>query len=134
MHAWPITSAEWVGIVDDDCSIRRSLARLLRARGIHCNTFASAEDYFRQTSSPPRCLIVDIQLGLSTGFELRDRLVAIDPEPPPIIFISARDDLVMMQRTQGFGVSAWLRKPVRADELLDALRPHLRHASMSGAQ
>jgi FixJ family two-component response regulator len=131
MHLWPVASEEWVGLVDDDSSIRRSLARLLHAQGIQANTFASADEYFRHTQGSPCCLVVDIQLGLSTGFELRDRLLMSVSEPPPIIFISARDDLTTLQRMQGHGVSAWLRKPVRADALMSAIRPHLRSSSMS---
>jgi FixJ family two-component response regulator len=131
MHLWPVASEEWVGIVDDDCSIRRSLARLLRAQGIHADAFSSAEEYFRHTQGPPCCLVVDIQLGLFTGLELRDRLLETVSEPPPIIFISARDDLATLQRMQRRGVTAWLRKPVRADALMAAIRPHLRSSSMS---
>ncbi|MFL5616256.1 MAG: response regulator transcription factor [Gemmatimonadaceae bacterium] len=131
MHLWPVASKEWVGIVDDDSSIRRSLARLLHAQGIQATTFASADEYFRHTQGSPCCLVVDIQLGLSTGLELRDRLLMSVSEPPPIIFISARDDLTALQRMQGHGVSAWLRKPVRADALMSAIHPHLRSSSMS---
>lgn len=134
MHPWPIASEEWVGIVDDDCSIRRSLLRLLRLQGIHADTFASADEYFRHTKGEPCCLVVDIQLGMCTGFELRDRLVRTVPEPPPIVFISALDDLATLQRTQGRVVSAWLRKPVRADALLAAIRPHFRSSSLAAVK
>src|SRR5215831_12199035 len=41
----------WIGIVDDDASIRKSLARMFRGNGIRTMTFESAEEYL------DRCVI-----------------------------------------------------------------------------
>ena len=129
MLSWPTAIEEWVGIVDDDESIRRSLARYLRVNGIATQTFGSAEEFLQCESDLPSCLVIDVQLGTSTGFELRDRLAARVRTIPPIIFITARDDLVALQQTNGDGACGWLRKPFRADDLLELIRPHLREAS-----
>ena len=66
-----------VGVVDDDESVRRSLARLLRAAGMQPTTYASAEE-FRADVQPPRfdCLVLDVQLPGMSGLELRNRLAA----------------------------------------------------------
>lgn len=129
MQPWPTATEEWVGIVDDDESIRRSLARFLRVNGISVQTFGSAEEYLRLSCSHPCCLVIDVQLGTSTGFELRDRLAARGSSLPPIIFISARDDLAALHDTQGHGAYGWLRKPFSPDALLSLVRPHLREPS-----
>ena len=129
MLSWPTAIEEWVGIVDDDESIRRSLARYLRVNGIASQTFGSAEEFLHCESSLPSCLVIDVQLGTSTGFELRDRLAARVQTIPPIVFITARDDLVTLQQTNGEGACGWLRKPFRADDLLALIRPHLRETS-----
>jgi FixJ family two-component response regulator len=129
MLSWPTAIEEWVGIVDDDESIRRSLARYLRVNGIATQTFGSAEEFLHCGHSLPSCLVIDVQLGTSTGFELRDRLVARVRTIPPIIFITARDDLATLQQTSGDGACGWLRKPFRADDLLSLIRPHLGAAS-----
>jgi FixJ family two-component response regulator len=109
----------WVGIVDDDDSVRRALARFLRISGISVETFASAAEYLSYSGMPPSCLVIDVQLGASTGFDLRDRLAARDGGLPPIIFITACDDIAAFDPGQGRGVSAWLRKPLRAQALVD---------------
>jgi len=126
MLPWPTAVEEWVGIVDDDESIRRSLARYLRVIGIATQTFGSAEEFLQCESGLPSCLVVDVQLGTSTGFELRDRLAARAPSIPPIVFISARDDLAALEEANGEGACGWLRKPFRAEELVALIRPHLR--------
>ena len=120
-----IASNEWVGIVDDDESIRRSLIRLLRVLGVRGESFGSADEYLEQVSSPPGCLLIDVQLGTSTGFELFDRLVARDAVVPPVIFISAYDDPATLRRAQTSGARGWLRKPFTAAALLELIEPHL---------
>lgn len=109
----------WVGIVDDDDSVRRALARFLRISGVRVETFASAAEYLSYSGTPPSCLVIDVQLGTTTGFDLRDRLSARDGVLPPIIFITACDDIAGFDPGQGRGVSAWLRKPLRAQVLVD---------------
>ncbi len=120
----PIASEEWVGIVDDDESIRRSLVRLLRVLGICAETFGTADEYLEQVQSPPRCLLIDVQLGTSTGFELFDRLAARDAIVPPTIFISAYDDPATLQRARARGARGWLRKPFTAAALLELIDPY----------
>lgn len=129
MLSWPTAIEQWVGIVDDDESIRRSLARYLRVNGIASQTFGSAEEFLQCESGLPSCLVIDVQLGTSTGFELRDQLASRVRTIPPIVFITARDDLATLRQTSGDGACGWLRKPFRADDLLTLIRPHLREPS-----
>ena len=117
------TSEEWVAIVDDDESIRRSLVRLLRLLGIRAETFETGDQYLGHVLSPPRCLLVDVQLGTSTGFELLDRLASLGPVVPPIIFISAYDDPATLQRALASGAQGFLRKPFSAAALLELITP-----------
>lgn len=130
MIQWSIATDEWVGIVDDDESIRRSLARLLRVQGIRTETFGSADEFLDQRFGTPSCLVIDVQLGTSTAFDLLDRLAAKGAPLPPIIFITARDDLAALQLGHPNIACGWLRKPLRADALLALLRPHLAHQSV----
>jgi FixJ family two-component response regulator len=109
----------WVGIVDDDESVRRALARYLRICGIRVETFGSAAEFLSYGGTAPSCLVIDVQLGTSTGFELRDCLFDRDAPPPPMIFITACDDIAAFDPGHGRGISAWLRKPLRAEALVD---------------
>lgn len=64
----------YVGVVDDDESLRRALARLLRAAGMQPVAYASAEE-FRADAKQPRfaCLVVDVQLPGMSGVDVRGR-------------------------------------------------------------
>ena len=118
----------WVGIVDDDASIRCSLARAFLGSGIRVETFGSAEEYLSRTvSGAPRCIVLDVQLGAQSGFDLRDRLVS-SGEAPPIIFITAHE-MSWLQLERCAGASGYLRKPFDTDALLALVRPHLGRAS-----
>jgi len=84
-----------VGIVDDEASIRKALARLLSGAGFLVKTFASGEDLLRirraePDSFHPDCLIVDVHLRGMSGFELQSRLEECG-DRTPIIFITAVD-------------------------------------------
>ena len=116
---------DWVAIVDDDDSIRRSLARVLRVNDIGVRTFASAEDYLARTPrDEPRCLVLDVQLGGLSGFELRDRLAA-EGKTAPIIFITAVDEIALGKLNSGTGPYTCLRKPFETTVLLAHIRRHL---------
>ena len=115
----------WVGIIDDDVSIRRSLARVLRSRGIRVETFGSADDYLcRAGHGEPSCIVLDVHLGKSSGFELQDRL-ACEGKAPPIIWITAHEGIPAARRARGDSKCGFLRKPFDTDVLLTLVRRHL---------
>jgi len=117
----------WVGIVEDDPSLRAALARALRGNGIRAETFASAEEFLRRfVSDEPDCIVLDIHLGGMSGLELQALLGSLRADPA-IIFITGHDDL-LSQRAQYHGASGYLRKPFDTNALIDLIRPHLRAA------
>jgi FixJ family two-component response regulator len=125
-------SQYWVGIVDDDDSIRRSLARVFRGKGIRVETFASAEEYLHRTAcGEPRCIVLDVHLGELSGFELQDLLEA-QGDAPPIIFVTAHDEIPASRLTRGTAVCGYLRKPFDTDALIALVRPHLRREAAEG--
>lgn len=82
-----------IAIVDDDVSVCRSVARLLRRVNMHATAFQSAPEFL---ASPLRaaftCLVLDVQLGAGmTGLELR-RLLLKEGDRTPAIFLTAYDD------------------------------------------
>lgn len=114
----------WVGIVDDDASIRKSLARMFRGNGIRTVTFGSAEEYLdRGITAEPRCIVLDVHLGGLSGFELQARLAA-EGNLTPIIFITAHD-LCSAELARCPGPCGYLRKPFDSDALIALVRPHL---------
>jgi FixJ family two-component response regulator len=121
---------DWVAIVDDDPSIRRSLARIFTLEDVCARTFSSAEDYLECVGSrEPCCIVLDVQLGGMNGFELQDLLRA-EGRAPPIIFITALDAIPSAQLACRSGQSGFLRKPFDVGALLDLVRPHLNARSV----
>lgn len=112
-----------VAIIDDDESVSRSLARLLRHAGLSPTAFSSAEDFL---ASPLRqgfaCLVMDVHLGRGmSGIELRQRMLA-ESSRTPVIFLTARDDEVLRARAQSVGCAAFLNKGGDLALLVAALR------------
>jgi FixJ family two-component response regulator len=120
-----VAESAWVGVVDDDASIRCSLARVLRGNGIRVETFCSAEAFLERTvAGEPQCIVLDVQLGAMSGFDLQDRLLS-EGDPPPIIFISAHEGIPPHRLVPGRGAAGYLRKPFDCDTLVALVRRHL---------
>jgi FixJ family two-component response regulator len=126
-------SERWVGIVDDDDAVRCSLQRVLRMEGMRVETFASGEAFLeRMPRGAPNCLVLDVRLGAFTGFDLQDRLVA-SGEVPPIIFITAHDEIPAARLDPCAGTAGYLRKPFDMAALISLVRPWLRESATQGA-
>lgn len=116
------STTTYVAVVDDDVSVCRALARLLRASGIHVITYASAEELLEDRKRPAfDCLVLDVQLAELSGIELQQRL-ADGGQSLPTIFITANDDPAMRERAQSLGCVAYLRKTSSGSELLQIIR------------
>jgi FixJ family two-component response regulator len=110
-----------VAVVDDDLSVCRALARLLRASGLVAETYGSARDFLESlTRIVPECLVVDLQMPDMTGLELQQHLSA-GGFRFPVIVITAHDGAGIRERCLASGAAAYLVKPVREDSLLRAI-------------
>ncbi len=108
-------------IVDDDASVRRSLALLLEANGYPVETYASAEAYLaRETYHGTGCLILDINMTGKSGMELQEELMTIEPYLP-IIFITANGNVHLSVETIRKGAINFLEKPFKEEELLKSV-------------
>jgi FixJ family two-component response regulator len=109
-------------IVDDDPSVRASLARLLRAEGIEPEAFANAEDFLAHapTIAGPACALLDIGLPGKSGLELHARLQATRPELA-VVFLTGHGDVPGAVTSMKRGAVDFLLKPVEAATLIAAL-------------
>jgi two-component system, LuxR family, response regulator FixJ len=118
-------SERWVGIVDDDPSVRGSIARVLRIEGICAEAFASGEEFLARVAlGAPECIVLDVHLGEHTGFDVQDRLAGAGASPP-IIFITAHDEIPSSRLAARHGPTDYLRKPFDTAALIALIRPHL---------
>jgi FixJ family two-component response regulator len=110
-----------VAVVDDDPSVLRATGDLLNALGFLTKVFASAQEFLDQAASTQvDCLLLDIDLGGVSGFDLQ-RQLKISGSTLPIIFMTALDDEGTRTQALKAGCVAFLRKPYSARQLVDAL-------------
>ena len=115
----------WVAIIDDHQSVRSCLARVMRLEGIRAAVFASAEEYLDHAApTAPSCLVLDMQLPGMSGYTLAQLLERERPPLPPIIFISAHEDLLASLEGGGLAYGR-LSKPFEIDALLAFVKPLL---------
>jgi FixJ family two-component response regulator len=111
-----------VHIVDDDPSVRKSLARLVTAAGYRVQTFGSAQDYLaRQPSGGPSCLVLDVRMPGLTGLELQQALAGKEHRAA-IVFITGHGDIAMGVTAMKAGAVDFLTKPFSGQDLLDAIQ------------
>jgi FixJ family two-component response regulator len=110
-----------VYVVDDDPSIRTSLARLLRSVNLRAETFSSAREFLeRQPSDDPACMVLDIKMPGQTGLELQQELAAAGFDLP-IIFLTGHGNVPVSVTAMKGGALDFLEKPVDDRDLLDAI-------------
>jgi FixJ family two-component response regulator len=116
------TSPTYVAVVDDDPSVCRSFARLLRAAGIQPVTYASAEAFLADRKRPQfDCMVFDVQLGGMSGIQLATTLAA-EGSRAPVIYITAHDDSETRLSAQATGCEAYFRKNDSGADVLEAIR------------
>jgi len=126
-----------VYVVDDDESIRRSLARLLRAAGFTVETFSSAQAFLAH--DPPdrvACIVLDVRLPGVSGLDLQSALLGAG-RAMPIIFITGFGNVPMSVQAMKGGAIDFLQKPYDEKELLGAVERALareRHARADRAE
>jgi FixJ family two-component response regulator len=110
-----------VCIVDDDISIRDALCTLIRSVGFEVQTFTAAPEFLNaELPDVPTCLVLDVRLPGLSGLDLQRELSRTGVYIP-IIFISGHGDIPMTVRAMKAGAVEFLMKPVREQDLLDAV-------------
>jgi len=108
--------------IDDDASVRKGLARLLRSAGHKSEIFESASDFLtRSPHSGPSCVIVDVQMPGINGMDLQETLIQHRREEQ-LVFITGYGDIPMCAQAMKAGAVDFLRKPFRTDELLQCVQ------------
>jgi len=107
--------------IDDDASVRKGVARLLRSAGYKSEIFESASDFLaRPLHSGPSCVIVDVQMPGINGMDLQETLIQHRREEQ-LVFITDHGDIPMCAQAMKAGAVDFLRKPFRDDELLQCV-------------
>lgn len=122
MKIEPHEPVSTVAVIDDDLDVREALGGLFRSVGLDVELYGSVAEY-RDARQPNRagCLVLDVRLpgtsGLDFQAELQDASSSV-----PIVFISGHADIAMSVRAMKAGAVEFLTKPVRDQDLLDAVQ------------
>jgi FixJ family two-component response regulator/DNA-binding winged helix-turn-helix (wHTH) protein len=111
-----------VVVIDDDPDIRDALRGLLRTVGLRVELFASVQEFLDGAPPDlPGCLVLDVRLPGLSGLDFQEQLAKGNLRVP-IIFISGYADVPMSVRAMKGGAVEFLTKPVREQDLLDAIQ------------
>ena len=109
-------------IVDDDQSFRTFLSRLVSTIGLKAILYASAEEFLAaRPPDGPACLVLDVQMPGLSGLDLQRELVRTGHRLP-IVFITGHGDIPMTVEAMKAGAVGFLTKPLRNQDLLDAVK------------
>jgi FixJ family two-component response regulator len=119
--AIPLAKHNVIAVVDDDLRVLEAIGLLLSSCGYQTEQFASPEEFLSAAPTlQPACLIIDIQLGKSSGVELVRSLRERD-FAGPVIFITGSHDERHRRQAMEIGCAALLLKPFPAERLIEAV-------------
>ena len=109
-------------VVDDDASVRKSLARLVKNAGYEVETFTSVGDFLaRPPYDGPCCLVLDVRMPGLTGLDLQEALQATG-QRLSIVFITGWGDIRASVKAMKGGAVDVLTKPLDEGRLLAAIQ------------
>jgi FixJ family two-component response regulator len=118
-------SEDIIFIIDDEISVRESIALLLVANNYTIESFSSSEEYLaREVYNGTGCILLDLRLRGKSGLDLQEKLIGTE-SLLPIIFISGRGNIPLTVQALKKGAVNFLEKPLRKDELLKSINEAL---------
>jgi FixJ family two-component response regulator len=121
-----MSSPDFVHIVDDDRSVRESLGDLLRSMDYQVALYRSASEFLNvKLPDAPACLVLDVRLPGTSGLELQEYLARLKIAIP-IILMTGFGDIPMSVKGMKAGAIDFMIKPIRAQDLLDAVAAAIR--------
>lgn len=118
-----------VYVLDDDWRILNSLKALLSSAGFRVQCFLDPPSFFKGADlNAPSCLILDINLGTATGFDVMQKINA-SRSAISVVVLSGTGDIRSAVKTMKYGAFEFLPKPIETQELLLAVNTALIRAA-----
>lgn len=109
-------------IIDDEATLRQTLARILQREGMQVTGAASGEEGLAYISQQPFDLVfLDIRMPDMSGLEALKIIHASHPELPVVLF-TAQPDLSSVMEALRQGASDYLLKPLQPKDVIDRTR------------
>lgn len=113
-----------VFIVDDDASVRDSLALLLGLRGFKTRVFDSADSFLAAAAGGAEkwagCLLTDIRMPGVSGLELLGQAIELGICMPAVV-MSAHGDVASVRQAFRHSAVDFLAKPFSEEDLIAAI-------------
>jgi two-component system, LuxR family, response regulator FixJ len=111
-----------VYVVDDDPTVRRSIAFLLASNELDCFPFASGEELLDEHDDlDPGCILLDVILPNRSGLEVQVEL-ARRGSKLPVIAMTGGANMAAATEALTLGAISVLEKPFPEEALLEALQ------------
>lgn len=121
------TSRGRVLVVDDDPSLARLLAVILRREGYECSCAESVGEAMRSLGAGPFDVMVsDVRLPDGSGLDLVEAAIDADPRMAALV-ISGLDDVALADRALRAGAYGYVVKPFSPNEVLVGVMGALSH-------
>ncbi len=110
-----------VHIVDDDDSVRRSAAFMLKHAGYRVESHISGVEFLKNAKSAERgCVLLDVRMPEMDGLEVQQEMAARGIDMPVVILTGHGDIAVAVKAMRGGAVN-FIEKPYEKEELLRAI-------------
>ena len=121
-----MTPAARILLVDDDVSIQRAVAPLLRSHGYHVDVVSTGVEAVAASAgdAAPDLIVLDLGLPDLEGTEVCRRMRAVTRAP--IVILSARSGEAEKVAALDIGADDYVTKPFGPEELLARIRVALR--------
>lgn len=122
-----------IRIVDDDESVRMSLAYMFEQEGFETAHYRDARSFLTgDVLSRPGCAVVDVRMPGMSGLELQEALLA-QGSTLPIVFLSAHGTIDMAVDAMQKGAVAFVEKTADRTRLMNAVNRAIASQKLPGS-
>jgi FixJ family two-component response regulator len=115
-----------VAVVDDEESVRKALARLLRLAGFGVQAYATGLEFIHCVEQRrPDLVVLDVHMPVMNGYDVQQALVRLGVGIP-VVMITGEYSEERRRRARAQGALELLPKPVDSDLLLRIIQRALR--------
>ena len=116
-----MTNERLVYVVDDDDSVRRSAAFMLRHAGFKVEPVVSGVDFLKLAKGADRgCVLLDVRMPEMDGLQVQQQMIK-DGIDMPVVILTGHGDIEIAVQAMWAGAVNFLEKPYEKEALIAAM-------------
>jgi two-component system response regulator FixJ len=116
-----LTNERLVYVVDDDDSVRRSAAFMLRHAGFKVEPVESGVDFLKLAKGADRgCVLLDVRMPEMDGLQVQQQMIK-DGIDMPVVILTGHGDIEIAVQAMRAGAVNFLEKPYEKEALIAAM-------------